>query len=237
MARLQILELPTVYRGEEPGETPFVLVIDQLHEGLIDGITAASEKTAELIGARTILAFTDTIEIPANDTSARAPQSGCRCGEHDGPCFPEAGATCVAHGDTECPYCHRNPADCATGGNCSVWERTGMHWDSCANRVRGPLASGVPDDHQLPELVYAHERTRLELCDALLVSRDTTWRKLVEAVSDLKRWNARLGREFDAVTSNPAEVRVYLGENKIDVQEISRQIADEMKRGRSRGES
>jgi len=62
------------------------------------------------------------------------------CGEHDGVCFPQSGARCVAHGDEQCALCHRNPANCARGGNCGTWSVSGMHWDTCANRVRGPLA-------------------------------------------------------------------------------------------------
>lgn len=73
--------------------------------------------------------------------STEPPTTQRHCGEHDGPCFPQADAHCVAHGDKQCLYCHRNPADCARGGNCSTWRATGMHWDSCANRVRGSLAS------------------------------------------------------------------------------------------------
>jgi hypothetical protein len=67
VARLQILELPTEHHGDDM-VTPFVLVIDQLDESLIDSIASASQSTAELIGARTILAFTETVDIPANET-------------------------------------------------------------------------------------------------------------------------------------------------------------------------
>ncbi|MCX5253653.1 hypothetical protein OOK27_05620 [Streptomyces canus] len=63
------------------------------------------------------------------------------CGEHDGPCFPEAGAKCSAHGEQQCARCHRNPSDCLTeDGACGRWSWSGMHWDTCPNRRRGPLA-------------------------------------------------------------------------------------------------
>lgn len=189
MARLQILQLPEGVGDERP---PFLLVIDQVSEAVREEIARWPGNLSERFGARQVLCFTETIDIPANGTRAHTPQRGRRCGEHDGPCFPEPGATCVAHGDTECLYCHRNPADCAAGGNCGTWARTGMHWDSCANRVRGSLASDIPDDHQTPELVYAHERTRLELCDALCLSRDTTWRQLVGAVGEQQKIVARV---------------------------------------------
>ncbi|MDX3455055.1 hypothetical protein PV396_24460 [Streptomyces sp. ME02-8801-2C] len=73
MARIQILELPTVCRANGDDETPFVVVIDQLgddeaserfHQDIGDG------NLAEAIGARQVLAFQDTMDIPANDTSA-----------------------------------------------------------------------------------------------------------------------------------------------------------------------
>lgn len=196
MARLQILELPAVAGDERP---PYILVIDQATKRFVTEVTAVSQGIAEAAGARTVFVFEETVEIPANDVRAAAsgPGAGRHCGEHGGPCFPERGATCVAHGDEECLYCHRNPADCANSGNCSRWARTGMHWDSCANRVRGPLAAQAPNDHQTPELIYAHERTRLDLCSALLVSGDTTWRKLIEHVADRQRNLAGVLRERD----------------------------------------
>ena len=49
-----------------------------------------------------------------------------------------AQAECVAHGRTACEACSRNPSTCVDGyGECSVYARTGMHWDTCANRIRG----------------------------------------------------------------------------------------------------
>lgn len=45
--------------------------------------------------------------------------------------------TCAAHGDTACDLCSLNPADCADPeGPCSFYRDTGMHWDSCPNRIR-----------------------------------------------------------------------------------------------------
>ncbi|MFI2354673.1 hypothetical protein ACH5AG_08300 [Streptomyces anulatus] len=73
MARLQILELPEGTGDDRP---PFILVIDEYTPqryilgpdqpepiSEFDGI-------AEKIGARAVLVFEDTIDIPANDTSA-----------------------------------------------------------------------------------------------------------------------------------------------------------------------
>ncbi|MGW0586083.1 hypothetical protein ACWD25_61915 [Streptomyces sp. NPDC002920] len=55
------------------------------------------------------------------------------------------------------------------------------------------------------QIVDAHERTRLDLCDALLLSRDTTWRKLVEQVGERQRELAGLYRRLDqAAPDDPA---------------------------------
>ncbi|MFE9684169.1 hypothetical protein [Streptomyces sp. NPDC006285] len=90
MPRLQILPLPEVFVGEA-SETPFVLVIDQADEAILQRLafgttievgdgngngtttTPTYEYLKQQLGARAILVFADTIEIPANDVSAYAP--------------------------------------------------------------------------------------------------------------------------------------------------------------------
>jgi hypothetical protein len=70
MARLQILELPEGTNDERP---PFVLVIDQIpsDESAFEALRRdLSDDIAEEIGARAVLVFETTIDIPANDTSA-----------------------------------------------------------------------------------------------------------------------------------------------------------------------
>ncbi|MGW4728865.1 hypothetical protein ACWEQC_06740 [Streptomyces shenzhenensis] len=75
MARIQILELPTIYRENGDDETPFALVIDQADEAtyqsLAFGTTVEADGTLreslkDELGARAILTFEETIEIPAN---------------------------------------------------------------------------------------------------------------------------------------------------------------------------
>lgn len=72
MARLQILELPEGTGDDRP---PFVLVVDQIpatdaaFEALCGSLGAA---TAEQIGARAVLVFETTIDIPANDVPVDA---------------------------------------------------------------------------------------------------------------------------------------------------------------------
>ncbi|MEV6547994.1 hypothetical protein AB0M57_04700 [Streptomyces sp. NPDC051597] len=70
MARLQILELPEGSGDERP---PFVLVIDQyIPQHYVLGPNSELPRDefadfAEKIGARAVLAFEETIDIPAND--------------------------------------------------------------------------------------------------------------------------------------------------------------------------
>jgi hypothetical protein len=53
------------------------------------------------------------------------------------PYFPDPKATCVAHGDRFCELCSLNPANCAgPDGDCGIWIESGMHWDTCRNRIR-----------------------------------------------------------------------------------------------------
>lgn len=67
MTRLQILELP---EGSGDDRPPFVLVIDEAATGP-DGellITSSSfEGIRERIGARAVLVFEETVDIPANE--------------------------------------------------------------------------------------------------------------------------------------------------------------------------
>lgn len=60
--------------------------------------------------------------------------------------FPSLEERCSAHGQSLCVLCARNPGSCADGGEsvgaargCGMWAATGMHWDTCPNRMSGPL--------------------------------------------------------------------------------------------------
>lgn len=46
--------------------------------------------------------------------------------------FPNPEAKCSAHGQTLCVKCARN-GPCT---KCDFYADTGMHWDTCANRIR-----------------------------------------------------------------------------------------------------
>jgi hypothetical protein len=52
------------------------------------------------------------------------------------PHFPDPKARCSAHGTTYCLACHRNPSGPRTCGQCYSYDSTGMHGDTCANRIR-----------------------------------------------------------------------------------------------------
>lgn len=71
MARLQILELP---EGSGDDRPPFILVVDQVptDEAAFDALRRDLNDgdLAEKIGARAVLVFEETIDIPANDLSA-----------------------------------------------------------------------------------------------------------------------------------------------------------------------
>lgn len=76
MARLQILELP---EGSDDDRPPFVLVVDQVprDELAFEALRRDLEDNdiATRTGARGALVFEDTIDIPANDTSAYSQQA------------------------------------------------------------------------------------------------------------------------------------------------------------------
>ncbi|WUH94541.1 hypothetical protein OG900_33295 [Streptomyces sp. NBC_00433] len=72
MARLRILELPEGASDERP---PFAIVIDEIGEGAeadyLRGDLAETDVAADRIGARCILGFTGTIDIPEADHPVR----------------------------------------------------------------------------------------------------------------------------------------------------------------------
>lgn len=50
---------------------------------------------------------------------------------------------CVAHGAVACAVCSLNPSSCAGDSpECATFSDTGMHWDTCPNRVRGVQPDG-----------------------------------------------------------------------------------------------
>lgn len=52
------------------------------------------------------------------------------------PYFPDPRARCSAHGTAYCAACHRNPSGSRTCGQCFSYDATGMHGDTCQNRIR-----------------------------------------------------------------------------------------------------
>ncbi|MYY79775.1 MULTISPECIES: hypothetical protein [unclassified Streptomyces] len=66
MARIQILELPMVHVGDF-SETPFLLIIDQVDDETAADIARWPDDIATRTGARHVLCFRETVDIPAND--------------------------------------------------------------------------------------------------------------------------------------------------------------------------
>jgi hypothetical protein len=122
--------------------TPFLLVIDQVDDDTAAEIARWPDNISSRTGARHVLCFGETVEIPANEVGGHA-EPLLRVGEFAG--SEDA-------------------------------ERAGTR-----------------------EIVYAHERTRLDLCSALLVSGDMPWRKLVELVAERQRELAGILRERDTL--------------------------------------
>ncbi|MYT23494.1 hypothetical protein GTW69_24950 [Streptomyces sp. SID7760] len=75
MPRLQVLELPEGAGDERP---PFVLVIDEVRPGRVASkskhapAVAFLDDVAARLGARGVLVFAETVEIPANQVSPEA---------------------------------------------------------------------------------------------------------------------------------------------------------------------
>jgi hypothetical protein len=87
MARLQILQIP---QGAGDDQPPFILVIDEyqprrymLGNGQTEQLVDEFEGIAERIGARAILTFVETVDIPANEIG-RQVEPLLRVGEFEG---------------------------------------------------------------------------------------------------------------------------------------------------------
>lgn len=68
MARIQVLELPIVYRENGTYETPFVLVVDHVTQQEADSLTHRVKGLSERCGARTAVIS----EIPLDVVSPSA---------------------------------------------------------------------------------------------------------------------------------------------------------------------
>lgn len=100
----------------------------------------SSAPRAQVAPATPTLTTGGTVQRPVNQNCARI---GCVHPIH----APATGATvqaenqprCPAHGEAACPTCSQN-----VGGTCDQCEHygeTGMHWDTCPNRIRGLVTS------------------------------------------------------------------------------------------------
>jgi hypothetical protein len=64
-------------------------------------------------------------------------------------------------------------------------------------RVGEPVGADDAERAGITQIVHAHERTRLDLCSALLLDSDTTWRRLIELAAERQRELAGLYRKVD----------------------------------------
>jgi hypothetical protein len=103
MARLQILELP---EGSGDDRPPFVLVVDQCApQRIVLGVDAPWrdywEDIADKIGARGVIVTPDTIDSPANDTTAYLQQAAEETGATIGNAIRAANAQQLADERTD----------------------------------------------------------------------------------------------------------------------------------------
>jgi hypothetical protein len=88
-----------------------------------------------------------------------------------------------------------------------------------------PVADG-PEHAGTTEIVYAHERTRLDLCSALLLDSGTTWRKLIEHVAQRQRELADLyrksGGRIEQLETSIRNALHICGDQGSDIQDILR---------------
>jgi hypothetical protein len=87
-------------------------------------LLVGSGRASAAIGTRLVARLARAITVVAERITNRLPH------------FPDPSATCSAHGTRYCLTCHRNPSGGRTCGQCYVYDSTGMHGDSCANRIR-----------------------------------------------------------------------------------------------------
>lgn len=138
MARLQILELPEGSGDERP---PFVLVVDQvprdepafedLRRDLDDNDIAAR------IGARGVLVFEDTIDIPANDTSTYLQQVAEETGATIGEAARAVTARQLADERTDITRDMDRLAQRRDELAAALGMEQGSNWDDIRNTARG----------------------------------------------------------------------------------------------------
>jgi hypothetical protein len=71
--RIQILELPEGAIDDRP---PFVVIVDQADTEAFTDQLLAQGNIAEQLGARAVLCFEDTVEIPANEVTLATDDDG-----------------------------------------------------------------------------------------------------------------------------------------------------------------
>lgn len=104
-----------------------------------------------------------------------------------------------------------SPADEFAGVAEQIGARTVLVFQDTVTIPANEPTAPAEGDAQTAELLHAHEQTRLALCDALLLSRDTTWHQLTEQAAARQRETASLYRQLDAAKGSP-QVDVCIGD-------------------------
>lgn len=143
---------------------------------------------------------------------------------------------CVAHGNNSCWQCSLNPSTCAQPGEtpgCGEYAVTGMHWDSCPNRVqkvyagRMELTTGKPygpiSEATHHNLLEANRQLREELRKAQ-AQMAPDWAQLTldrsalemerRTVMYLSKVIARLGEQLELVRWLHAKAEFKLSESE-----------------------
>jgi hypothetical protein len=197
MARMQILELP---EGSSDDRPPFVLVVDQYEPPPYPDVpdTSPFDGIAEKIGARAVLVFEETIDIPANDvpldpdgypvklriepdfeTFRKQVQDEIRRAQAD-----VTRALCDAdEPETDGPQCRYCGADCSNGRS----------WDG------GDLYAG-PSCADWRAKLNQHKAA---LLDALGMDRTRDWDDIRNAAAGLRKSNEARGEAIDRVLDLP----------------------------------
>ncbi|MGW2550723.1 hypothetical protein [Streptomyces sp. NPDC001635] len=72
------------------------------------------------------------------------------------------------------------------------------------------VAVDYPEQQPDAEIIHAHEQTRLALCDALLLSRDTTWHQIIEQAAARQREIATRAQRLHEREGRPDQYKTAL---------------------------
>lgn len=219
MARLQILELP---EGSGDDRPPFVLVVDQyqplryvLGVGEEPKATDEFEGVAAQIGARGILVFQETVEIPANRTSpaptgdAAHAGAGPNCAD-----VPGCDGQCCKPRDADEEV--RRTADAASAKLRHLGEllEEARHWARHGYEI-GQKHCGWTDHGVAPDWLTEGWPDSFDSCEHLkkAAEYDTALSRVLEVAADLEAAEAH-GGAWDANQQAARYIRAAIGRSR-----------------------